>query len=214
MQQEFLDSLIPERSPFLQQLREKSAREESYAPIVQKSTEQLIVTLLKKIKPHRVLEIGTAVGYSAILMADNLPNDSSIVTIERYKKHADIAIDNVFASGYEKKIRVIEGEAAEVLGWLDGGFDFVFLDAAKGQYIEFLPNILRLLNPGGVLLSDNILYKGMVEDEEKVEHRKVTIVKRLRMYLEEIMKNPLLTTSIIPIGDGVALSVKNDLKGN
>lgn len=208
MKQEYLDSLIPKRSEFLENLRYKSSLEESYAPIVQKSTEQLIVTLLKTIKPKRVLEIGTAVGYSAILMADNLPHDSSIITIERYKKHADIAVDNVFSAGYEKKIKVIEGEAAEVLHWLDGGFDFIFLDAAKGQYIEFLPDILRLLNSGGVLLSDNILYHGMIEDEEKVERRKITIVKRLHMYLEEIMRSPLLTTSIIPIGDGVALSVK------
>ena len=206
--QKFLDELIPNRGEFLTELRRKSALEESYAPIVQKSTEQLIVTLLKLIKPARVLEVGTAVGYSAILMADNLPEESSIITIERYKKHADIAVDNIFASGYEKKIKVIEGEAAEVLHWLDGGFDFIFLDAAKGQYIEFLPDILRLLNPGGVLLSDNILYHGMIEHEEKVERRKITIVKRLHMYLEEIMKNELLTTSIIPIGDGVALSVK------
>ena len=208
MEQNFLDELIPERGEFLTELRRKSALEESYAPIVQKSTEQLIVTLLKLIKPQRVLEVGTAVGYSAILMADNLPEKSAIVTIERYKKHADIAVDNVFASGYEKKIKVIEGEAAEVLHWLDGGFDFIFLDAAKGQYIEFLPDILRLLNPGGVLLSDNILYHGMIENEEKVERRKITIVKRLHMYLEEIMTNENLTTSIIPIGDGVALSVK------
>lgn len=208
MQQNFLDELIPDRGEFLTELRRKSALEESYAPIVQKSTEQLIVTLLKLIKPKRVLEVGTAVGYSAILMADNLPDDSTIVTIERYKKHADIAVDNVFASGYEKKIKVIEGEAAEVLHWLDGSFDFIFLDAAKGQYIEFLPDILRLLKSGGVLLSDNILYHGMVEDEGKVERRKITIVKRLHMYLEEIMSNEKLTTSIIPIGDGVALSVK------
>jgi len=208
MEQNFLDELIPDRGEFLTELRRKSALEESYAPIVQKSTEQFIVTLLKLIKPQRVLEVGTAVGYSAILMADNLPDDSTIVTIERYKKHADIAVDNVFASGYEKKIKVIEGEAAEVLHWLDGSFDFIFLDAAKGQYIEFLPDILRLLKSGGVLLSDNILYHGMVEDEEKVERRKITIVKRLHMYLEEIMSNDLLTTSIIPIGDGVALSVK------
>lgn len=206
--QDYLDLLIPERSEFLKNLRKKSALEESYAPIVQKSTEQLIVTLLKLITPRRVLEIGTAVGYSAILMADNLPQDSTIVTVERYKKHADIAVDNVFAAGYERKIRVVEGEAAEVLHWIDGGFDFIFLDAAKGQYIEFLPDIMRLLNSGGVLLSDNILYKGMVEDEQKVIRRKVTIVKRLRMYLEEIMNNPELTTSIIPIGDGVALSVR------
>ena len=208
MQQDYLDSLIPDRGEFLTELRRKSALEESYAPIVQKSTEQLIVTLLKLIKPKRVLEVGTAVGYSAILMADNLPDDSTIVTIERYKKHADIAVDNVFASGYEKKIKVIEGEAAEVLHWLDGSFDFIFLDAAKGQYIEFLPDILRLLKSGGVLLSDNILYHGMIEDEDKVERRKITIVKRLHMYLEEIMSNKELTTSIIPIGDGVALSVK------
>lgn len=203
-----MEELIPDRGEFLRELRRKSALEESYAPIVQKSTEQLIVTLLKLTKPARVLEVGTAVGYSAILMADNLPENSSILTIERYKKHADIAVDNIFAAGCEKKIKVIEGEAAEVLRWLDGGFDFIFLDAAKGQYIEFLPDILRLLKPGGVLLSDNILYHGMVEDDEKVIHRKVTIVKRLRMYLEEIMSNDALTTSIIPIGDGVALSVK------
>ena len=203
-----MDELIPDRGEFLSELRRKSALEESYAPIVQKSTEQLIVTLLRLVKPARVLEVGTAVGYSAILMADNLPEDSTIVTIERYKKHADIAVDNVFASGYEKKIKVIEGEAAEVLHWLDGRFDFIFLDAAKGQYIEFLPDILRLLKSGGVLLSDNILYHGMIEDDEKVERRKITIVKRLHMYLEEIMSNESLTTSIIPIGDGVALSVK------
>lgn len=208
MKQDYLDGLIPDRGDFLRRLREKSALEESYAPIVQKSTEQFIVTLLRLIKPHRVLEVGTAVGYSAILMADNLPDESSIVTIERYKKHADIAVDNVFASGYEKKIKVIEGEAAEVLHWLDGSFDFIFLDAAKGQYIEFLPDIMRLLKSGGVLLSDNILYHGMVEDEEKIERRKITIVKRLHMYLEEIMSNEEMTTSIIPIGDGVALSVK------
>lgn len=210
MNQDYLDSLIPKRSDLLENLRKKSALEESYAPIVQKSTEQLIVTLLKILKPRRVLEIGTAVGYSSILMADNLPEDSTIITVERYKKHADIAVDNVFEAGYEKKIRVIEGEAAEVLHWLDEGFDFIFLDAAKGQYIEFLPDIMRILNKGGVLLSDNILYHGMIEDEDKVERRKITIVKRLHMYLEEITSNPSLTTSIIPIGDGVALSVKKD----
>jgi len=208
MEQEFLDMLIPKRGDFLDNLREKSALEESYAPIVQKSTEQLIITLLKIVKPKRVLEIGTAVGYSAVLMAQNLPEESEIITVERYEKHADIAVDNIFEAGFEKKIKVIKGEAAEVLAWLDGGFDFIFLDAAKGQYIEFLPDILRILNPGGVLVSDNILYKGMVEDENKLIRRKITIVKRLRMYLEEIMNNPVLTSSIIPIGDGVSVSVK------
>lgn len=208
MEQEYLDSLVPQKGEFLTELRRVSSLEESYAPIVQKQTEQLLITMLRLKKPRRVLEIGSAVGYSAILMADNLPDESRIITVERYKKHADIAVDNIFKAGYEGKIRLIEGEAAEVLHWLDGTFDFVFLDAAKGQYIEFLPDILRLLENGGVLFSDNILFKGMLEDEDKVIRRKITIVKRLKMYLEEIMSNENLTTSIIPIGDGVAISVK------
>ena len=207
-EREYLSSLLPRRSDFLEELRRKSALTESYAPIVTRDTEQLLVTLLRLKKPKRVLEIGTAVGYSSILMADNLPPDSEIVTVERYKKHADIAVDNVFRVGYENKIKVIEGEAAEVLSWLDSGFDFVFLDAAKAQYIEFLPEIMRLLNSGGILLSDNILFHGMIGDDNNIIRRKITIVKRLRMYLEEITHNPQLATTILPIGDGVALSVK------
>ena len=208
MEQEFLESLIPKRSEFLTELREKSAREESYAPIIEPQAEQLLITMLAACKPRRVLEIGTAVGYSAILMAENLPENSEIITVERYKKHAEIAVDNVFAVGREKQIRVIEGEAAEVLSWLDGEFDFIFLDAAKGQYLQFMPDILRLLKSGGILFSDDILYKGMVEDDDAVVRRKITIVKRLRAYLEAIMNHPMLTTAGIPIGDGVAISVK------
>lgn len=208
MEQEFLESLIPKRSEFLTELREKSVREESYAPIIEPQAEQLLITMLAACKPRRVLEIGTAVGYSAILMAENLPENSEIITVERYKKHAEIAVDNVFAVGREKQIRVIEGEAAEVLSWLDGEFDFIFLDAAKGQYLQFMPDILRLLKSGGILFSDDILYKGMVEDDDAVVRRKITIVKRLRAYLEAIMNHPMLTTAVIPIGDGVAISVK------
>ena len=207
-EKEYLNSLIPKRSEFLEELRRLSALEDSYAPIVTRDTEQLLITLLALTKPRRVLEVGTAVGYSSILMADNLPEDSRIITVERYKKHAEIAVDNIFRVGYEEKIKVIEGDAAEVLSWLDGGFDFIFLDAAKAQYIEFLPELLRLLNTGGILLSDNVLFHGMTGDDGNVIRRKITIVKRLRMYLETITNHPLLTTSLIPIGDGVALSVK------
>ncbi|MGN1098515.1 MAG: O-methyltransferase [Clostridia bacterium] len=207
-EKEYLASLLPKRSEFLEELRRKSALEESYAPIVTRDTEQLIVTLLALTKPKRVLEVGTAVGYSSILMADNLPEDSEIITIERYKKHAEIAVDNIFKVGYEHRIKVIEGDAADVLAWLDGGFDFIFLDAAKAQYIEFLPELLRLLNSGGILLSDNVLFHGMTGDDGNVIRRKITIVKRLRMYLETITNHPQLTTSLIPIGDGAALSVK------
>ena len=207
-EKEYLNSLLPDRSIFLEELRKRSAMEESYAPIVSPDTEQLIVTLLTLTKPKRVLEVGTAVGYSAILMADNLPVGSEIITIERYKKHAEIAVDNVFKVGYENRIKVIEGDASEVLSWLDGGFDFIFLDAAKAQYIEFLPELLRLLNKGGILLSDNVLFHGMTGDDDNVIRRKITIVKRLRMYLEAITHHAELETALIPIGDGVALSVK------
>ncbi len=207
-EREYLLSLIPKRSDFLTELRKRSALEESYAPIVSPDTEQLIVTLLSLIKPKRILEVGTAVGYSSILMADNTDDDCRIITVERYKKHADMAVDNIFKVGYEKRINVIEGEAAEVLAWLDPPFDFIFLDAAKGQYIEFLPELLRLLRKGGALLSDNVLFHGMTGDDHNVVRRKITIVKRLRAYLEAVTEHPQLTTSLIPIGDGAALSVK------
>ncbi len=207
-EKEYLNSLLPRRSPFLEELRKKCALEESYAPIVTRDTEQLIVTLLELTKPKRVLEVGTAVGYSSILMANALPESSEIITIERYKKHAQIAVDNIFKVGLEHRIRVIEGDAAQVLSWLDGGFDFIFLDAAKAQYIEFLPELLRLLNKGGILFSDNVLFHGMTGDDSNIVRRKITIVKRLRMYLEAITNHPHLTTSLIPIGDGAALSVK------
>ncbi len=207
-EKEYLYSLLPERSAFLKDLRRVSALSESYAPIISRDTEQLLVTLLAAKRPSRVLEVGTAVGYSAILMADNLPPDSRIITVERYKKHAEIAVDNIFRVGYQEKIRVIEGEAAEVLTWLDGGFDFIFLDAAKAQYIEFLPELMRLLNKGGLLVSDDVLFHGMTGDDGNVVRRKITIVKRLRMYLDKITHDPALETALIPIGDGVAVSVK------
>lgn len=207
-EKEYLYSLLPERSAFLEELRRLSALAESYAPIISRDTEQLLVTLLAAKRPSRVLEVGTAVGYSAILMADNLPPDSRIITVERYKKHAEIAVDNIFRVGYQEKIRVIEGEAAEVLTWLDGGFDFIFLDAAKAQYIEFLPELMRLLNKGGLLVSDDVLFHGMTGDDGNVVRRKITIVKRLRMYLDKITHDPALETALIPIGDGVAVSVK------
>ncbi len=207
-EEEYLSSLLPRRNDFLEELRQKCAAEESYAPIIARDTEQLIVTLLKLKKPKRVLEIGSAVGYSSILMAENLPDGSEIVTIERRKKYAELAVDNIFRAGLEGKIKLIEGEAAEALAWLDGGFDFIFLDAAKAQYIEFLPELLRLLESGGILLSDNILFHGMTADDKNVIRRKITIVKRLRMYLDAITDHPLLTTAVIPTGDGVALSVR------
>lgn len=208
-QREYLISLIPEEDEPLKTLREIAGRTETYAPIVPPDTAQFLKTFLVINKPVRILEIGTAIGYSAILMAQNTPDDAQIITIERYEKVADIAISNIFNAGYEKKIRVVKGEASDIINWLDGGFDLIFMDGAKGQYIEFLPRILELLKTGGVLITDDVLYKEPNEEKNATErHRKYTIVQRLRKYLEVINNHPELRTTVLQIGDGVALSYK------
>ncbi len=206
---EYLVSLIEEEEGVLKGLRSTAEKTESYAPIVTRDTAQFLKVLLKITKPKRILEIGTAIGYSAILFAENTPSDTQIVTIERYEKVADSAIGNIFESGYEKKIRVVMGDACDVINWLDCGFDFIFMDGAKGQYIEFLPRILELLTPGGVLVTDDVLYKEPnVVENATTRHRKYTIVQRLRKYLEVISNHPMLDTTVIDVGDGVAISYK------
>ncbi len=208
-QREYLISLIPEEEEPLKTLRTIAENTETYAPIVTRDTAQFLATFLKIIKPKRILEIGTAIGYSSILMAKNTPEDTKIITIERYEKAADIAIGNIFDAGFEKKIQVVKGEAVDIINWLDTGFDIVFMDGAKGQYIEFLPRILELLNKGGVLITDDVLYnEPNVEENATTRHRKYTIVQRLREYLEVISNHPELETTILQVGDGVAVSYK------
>lgn len=206
---DYIISLIPEEEEPLKSMREIASRTETYAPIVPSETAQLLKTLLKIIKPKRILEIGTAIGYSAILMAKNTPEDACIITLERYEKVADTAINNIFEAGFEKKIRVVKGEAADIINWLDGDFDLVFMDGAKGQYIEFLPRVLELLKTGGVLITDDVLYHDPNEEKNATErHRKYTIVQRLRKYLEVINNHPQLETTVLEVGEGVAISYK------
>ena len=206
---EYIVSLIKDEEEPLKTMRSIASKTETYAPIVPSETAQLLKTLLHIIKPKRILEIGTAIGYSAILMAKNTVEDCEIITIERYEKVADIAINNIFDTGYEKKIRVVKGEAVDVLNWLDGDFDLVFMDGAKGQYIEFLPRILELLKSGGVLITDDVLYHDPNEEKNATErHRKYTIVQRLRKYLEVINNHPQLETTVLEVGEGVAISYR------
>lgn len=208
-QREYIVSLIKEEEEPLKTMRAIASRTETYAPIVPPDTAQLLKTLVTILKPKRILEIGTAIGYSSILMAKNTLSDTEIITVERYEKVADIAINNIFEAGFEKKIRVVKGEASEILNWLDGGFDMVFMDGAKGQYIEFLPRILELLKPGGVLVTDDVLYNDPnIEENATTRHRKYTIVQRLRMYLEAICNHPLLETTVIQAGEGIAVSYR------
>lgn len=177
-------------------------------PIVQPEVAALLRVLISIKRPIRVLEIGTAIGYSAIIMAQCLPEYSKIDTIEINEDSAKIARDNIKLAGKKEVINVIIGDALEVLPCLSKTYDMIFIDAAKGQYLEFFEQSLRMLADNGLLVSDNILYKGMVAEDELLVRRKRTLVTRLRDYLKVICHREDLETSIIPIGDGVALSYR------
>ena len=181
----------------------------TYVPIIRKETASLLKTLVAMKQPGKILEVGTAVGYSALLMAEHMPADCHITTIEKYEKRSPMARENFARAGMSERITLIEGDAAQVLKELEGPYDFIFMDAAKGQYIHFLDDVLRLLPVGGVLVSDNVLQDGdILESRFAVERRNRTIHSRMREYLYVLKHHEQLTTSIIPIGDGVTLSVR------
>ncbi len=181
---------------------------ENYVPIVEPEVARLLCVLCRLAKPLRVLEVGTAIGYSAIMIARSIGPDGRVDTIERSDSMADKALEYIRAAGQEEKIRIIRGEAADVLNFLDKSYDMIFLDAAKGQYNEFFPECRRLLKPGGLLISDNVLYKGMVASEDLVKKKHKTLVYKMREYLETICNSDEFDTSILPVGDGVALSYR------
>ena len=182
---------------------------DSYVPIIRKEMQSFLKLLLTMQKPERILEVGTAVGFSAILMAEYGPENCEIVTIENYDKRIPIARENFVRAGKEGQITLIEGDATEVLKTLDEAFDMIFMDAAKGQYINFMPDILRLLKKDGVLVSDNVLQDGdIIESHFVVTRRNRTIHKRMREYLYELTHRDDLVTAVLPIGDGITLSTK------
>lgn len=179
-------------------------------PIIRKETAALLKTLVAAKAPRAILEIGTAVGYSALLMARVMPADCRITTIEKYEKRIPVARENFRLAGEERRITLLEGDADEILDRLKGSyFDFVFMDAAKGQYLAWLPKLMELMPAGAVLVSDNVLQDGdIVQSRFAVERRNRTIHARMREYLYELKHNSALETSILPMGDGVALSVR------
>ncbi|MBQ3559775.1 MAG: O-methyltransferase [Agathobacter sp.] len=182
---------------------------DSYVPIIRKEMQSFLKLLLAMQKPKRILEVGTAVGFSAILMAEYNPEACEIVTIENYDKRIPIARENFIRAGKENQITLIEGDATEVLKTLEEPFDMIFMDAAKGQYINFMPDILRLLKKDGVLVSDNVLQDGdIIESHFVVTRRNRTIHKRMREYLYELTHRDDLVTAVLPIGDGITVSTK------
>lgn len=182
---------------------------DSYVPIIRKSMQSFLKLLLAMKRPARILEVGTAVGFSAILMAEYNPVPCEIVTIENYEKRIPIAQANFARAGKESQITLLEGDAAKVLETLTEPFDLIFMDAAKAQYINFLPDILRLLKAGGTLVSDNVLQDGdIVESHFVVTRRYRTIHKRMREYLYELTHRDDLVTAVLPVGDGITVSEK------
>lgn len=206
----YLHSLEEPESFILEKIEQEAI--DTHVPIIRKETQSFLKVILMMKQPSRILEIGTAIGFSAILMSEYLPEDGHITTIEKYEKRIPIARENFRRAGKEGQITLMEGDALEVMRTLTGPYDFIFMDAAKGQYIHYLPEALRLLSDGGVLMSDNVLQDGdVIESRFAVERRNRTIHSRMREYLYELKHNAKLQTSILPLGDGVALSVKKSI---
>ncbi|MCI5953466.1 MAG: O-methyltransferase [Lachnospiraceae bacterium] len=204
----FIDSLDRGNTPFLDEIEKYAI--ETQVPIIRKSMQSLLKFLLAFSKPKKILEVGTAIGFSALLMSEYGPEDCHITTIEKYEKRIPVAKENFRRGGAENRITLLEGDATDILKELDDTYDMIFMDAAKGQYIHFLPDILRLLAPGGLLVSDNVLQDGdIIESRFAVTRRNRTIHARMRDYLYELKHHPDLETVILPVGDGVTLSVKS-----
>ncbi|AKL95263.1 O-methyltransferase YrrM [Clostridium aceticum] len=204
--EEYIRELLPDHQGQLKVIEESAL--ENQVPIVHKEVAALLKVITKASSSKKILEVGTAVGYSSILLCQAAGDGAKVTTIERNEKRAEEARINIETLQLSNSIQVIEGDAQEVLNFLEGTYDLIFLDGAKGHYKEMLEQCTNLLKIGGILVSDNILFKGMVANDDLVVRRKRTIVNRMREYLQYICNHPQLDTSIIPIGDGVAISYK------
>ena len=203
----YIRSLEVPESAVIEAIEQEALRDR--VPIIRKEMQSFLKVLLMIKRPMRILEAGAAVGFSSILMSEYMPEGGHITTIENYDKRIPIARANFKRAGKEEQIDLIEGDALEVMHGLEGPYDLIFVDAAKGQYIHYLPEVMRLLGTDGVLVSDNVLQEGdIIESRFAVERRNRTIHSRMREYLYELKHHDQLQTSIIPLGDGVALSVK------
>ena len=205
----YINSLDTGNGAFLDELELKAKKDR--VPVIRREMQSFLKVLLQIKQPKRILEVGTAVGFSALLMCRYTPETTTVTTIEKYEKRIPEARANFKAAGMEERITFLEGDAMEILQQLTGSYDLIFMDAAKGQYIHFFPEVMRLLEPGGILISDNVLQEGdIIESHFAVERRNRTIYKRMRDYLYLLKHERNLITSILPVGDGAALSIKTE----
>ena len=187
----------------LDKIKQKALEE--HIPIIMDDTLEVIANYLIKMEPERILEIGTAVGYSAICFSSYLSDEGIIDTIERDEERIKEAKVNIKNMDLENKIHIYEGDAVEILPTLNEKYDAVFIDAAKGKYPFFLKEALRMIKPKGIIFADNILYKGYVMSDYN-KHKQRTAVRNLREYIKEVSENPNLETEILEVGDGLAVS--------
>ena len=201
----YINSLDMGNTSLLDEIEQEAL--DTYVPIVRKEMQSFLKVLLAMKRPMRILEVGTAVGFSTLLFCEYAPEGAHVTTIEKYEKRIPIAKENFRRARREGQITFLEGDAAEILAGLTETYDFIFMDAAKGQYIHFLPDVMRLLEVGGVLVSDNVLQDGdIIESRFAVTRRNRTIHKRMREYLYELTHDERLVTAVLPIGDGVTVS--------
>ena len=207
---DYLHSLESDQGCLLDEIEKKAVRDR--IPIIRRETAALLRTLIYASKPGKILEIGTAVGYSALMMCQAMPQNGRIVTIEKYEKRIEEARKNFLRAGVGEKITLMEGDADHILDTLSHQhFDLIFMDAAKGQYLGWLPKILPMMEPGALLISDNVLQDGdVIQSRFAIERRNRTIHSRMREYLYELKHCPLLETAILTVGDGVALSARKE----
>ena len=202
----FINSLDPGNPEYLDRLEEEAIAD--FVPIIRKDMQAFLKFMMRLCKPRKILEVGTAVGFSALLMSEYAP-EAHITTIENYEKRIPIARDNIAKAGKSASIDLIPGDATEILPTLTDTYDFIFMDAAKGQYINFLPEIMRLLSKGGILVSDNVLQDGdIIESRFAVVRRDRTIHTRMREYLYTLKHMEGVSTVILPVGDGITVTVE------
>ena len=204
----FINSLDSGNPPYLDEIEKYAI--ETFVPIIRKDMQAYLRYVIKSIRPQKILEVGTAIGFSALLMSEYAPKDCHITTIENYEPRIPIALNNFEDNNKKDAITLLEGDALKILPTLNDEYDLIFMDAAKGQYINYLPDLIRLLKSGGTLISDNVLQDGdIIESKYAIVRRNRTIHNRMREYLYELKHNDVLTTAILPVGDGITVSVKN-----
>lgn len=202
--EQYLLGLLGDIEPELKEIEEQA--EHLGTPIVSKTGAQFLKLITLTKKPKRILEIGTAIGYSGLIMLLN--SKAQLYTIDFDSKALFFARKNFDAFGFDSRVRILEGDASDVIPMIEGKFDMIFLDGPKGRYYEFLPYLINLLPKNGLLLCDNVLYSGRMSGERAVPHNKQTIADRLDIFIKEVSEDKRIVTSIFPLGDGMSLSIK------